>query len=414
MSMSIGLGSIARKDETALRRFFFDKLLETNRAARLAFRAYEHPVLRGIVSHALVLRPLVRVISARLEIPPNATLICVCNSSNERRALVMLRDGGDRGWISYRWSVSGLIAGSAWLAGRLRNLRKARQAYRVSLRMVKRRGFLVGARQAEFALLYSYFYDRLGKKGVRGKTFACSTESNPEVIAATLAARRLGAPITYVDHGFLDRDLGIFFHDRLVLSCEALLSRVEAGLLPGLRPSIDWARSARESRGLRIPDFKSIRHVGIVGSLAMSRENYLRVVAECLVEFPSAVISVKPHPNPVFTGSFYSKLPEQSRVRVIPAKESLLKAAESWDFAIASGTCSHLELLRAGIPTIYMDIDGYERDPKGFIGSGILPEAHSASEIAARIQEKYGCAGWKDRFARFREAPGADPGGAHP
>ncbi|HUP56335.1 MAG TPA: hypothetical protein VM598_02710 [Bdellovibrionota bacterium] len=412
MSVSIGLGSIARKDTSGMRRYFFERLLEANWMARLAFRAYGHPHLRPLVSRALVLRPLVRVLSAGLEIPPNVARIDVYNYSNERRALAAFRDGQDgaRGFISYRWSLSGFLHGSAWLAGRLWNARKARQAFRVSLRAVKKRGFLVGGRQAEFLLLYAYFHDRLAKAGVRGKTFACSTESNPEVIAALLAARGLGNRTTYVDHGFLDKDLGIFFHDRLVLSSEALLGRIETRLLPGLRPTVGWARSRNETRGLRIPDFRAIRHVGIVCSIAMIRENYLRVVSECLAEFPAALISVKPHPNPAFTGSFFRKLPEHGRVRILPAKASLSEAAESWDFAIGGGTCAHLELLQAGIPSIYMDIDGYERDTKGFIGSGILAEARSASEIATLIPETYGSAGWRDRFSRFSEVPrGNDP-----
>lgn len=404
MSLAIGLGSIARKDRSDLRRFFFERLLEVNGMARLAFKAYERPSLRGIISHALVLRPLVSVISARIDIPPNATLISVYNTRNEHRALAGLRaPASARGWVSYRWSVIGFLEGLSWLAGRLWKFNKARQAYRVSRRLVRKGGFLVGGRQAEFLLLYSYFYERFGKQGVRGKEFASSTESNPEVIAPLLAARRLGAETTYVDHGFLDKDLGIFFHDRLVLSCEALWNRIEARVLPPLRPSIDWARPRSESLGLRVPDFSRIRHVGIVGSLAMSRDKYLRVVSDCLAEFPSALISVKPHPNPVITGSFYRKLPRQERVRILPATDDLLKAAQSWDFAIAGGTCAHLELLQAGIPTVYVDIDGYERDPKGFVDSGILPEARSASQIARLMPETYGNPGWSERFTRFSE-----------
>ena len=368
--LTLGLASIKKRDSSRFRRRLFAEILNENLAARVAHRMFLDSRLRPAISLALLIYSWRRLFQIRARIERHHEEVAVFHFANERRAIE--RFGPERvrrrGSISYRSihpaafseSVRFLFFGGAFAAKKL--LRSAR----VSMRLIEKNGFLIGARQAEFLALYGFYRNLFRRRGVRGRTFISSSEANPEIISAVLAAKSNGNKIIFINHSALEREQGIFFHDEVLISGS---DRIAAKRPPAP------------------PDFTKVKRIGIACSIIADRERLRKVVTECLRTFPGAEIVIRQHPNRTFRAVSKNALPKNSRVVVSSRSRQPGLEAQSaeWNFAIAGSSSVHLDLRVLGIPTVHMNIDGIDWDPYDFAGSGLVPSAENAGDIPDRL-----------------------------
>jgi hypothetical protein len=387
-----GLESIRKRDSSRFRKLLFARLQALNWRARLAHRAFLVPSLRPAVSAALVLYSLRRFFQLRLELGDGDIL--VFHYPNEKRAVERALKASSS--ISYEGRGEVL-----WLAVRELRAKKLAQWARVSMRLLRRNGFLVGARQTEFLALYGFFTRRFESQAIRSRTFLSASESNPEVIAATLAAKKAGNRLVYVAHSALERELGVFFHDEIRVPGAAYVNRVLPHLKEPARSRVVVSEPNRPpSPELRLPPTQ-VRTVGVACSIIVDPLRLESIVRQCLDAFPEARIVVRAHPNrSIETRSPH--FPQDARVRVSERTAvTLAEEARDWDFAIAGNSSAHLDLLGLGVPTIHMNIDGIEGDLYDFIGSGLVPRAEEATDIFTRMTTLYSGPAWRGVRASF-------------
>lgn len=399
--IALGLTSIRKRDSSSTRRKLFAALVAEKRLVRAAYRAFQSRRLKPWVSVALLAYSFRRLFQIRFRL--NGTEVRIFHYLNERRAVERISTG-DSGAIWY----------GGWPSlGNLRftfSLRKTRQWARVSMRLLERNGFLIGARQAEFLLLYGYCARVLEAQGVRGRTFISASESNPEIIAVSLAARRNGNRTVFVNHNAMEREAGTFFHDEILVPGVAFAEKVRSNLArvaPG--PNIIVSGSSGPRPVPRLPDFDRIERIGIVCSVITAPGGLRRTIETCLRAFPNAKILVRPHPNRSIARVASAELPPDPRVHLSKgAFAPLATEAGDWDFAIVGNSSSHLELLAAGVPTVYLDIDGLDDDLFEFVGQGLVPGISGGSldpkHLAARMTSVYARDRWAEIYARY-DAP---------
>lgn len=355
--LRLGLASIKKRDSSRFRRRLFSQLRSENFLLEVAHRGFASRYFNAPVSYALVLFSMRRFFQIRENFSESSREVSVFHYSNEKRAIEKLaRDSPDS--ISYGFQISRVPL----FAFKGFSFRKCFQWLRVSRGLLKKNGFLVGARQAEFILLYGYFCKLLQRKQIRGKKFCSSSESNPEVISALLAAKKMGNKTVFVNHSALESEQGIFFHDEVLI-----------------QPT--------EVKQLMTPNFSQVKRVGIACSVVSDGEKMRKAVQDCLDTFPNAEVVVRQHPNPTFKEISRAALPKSERLRVSSRRHSLPFSSEAgdWDFAIAGNSSAHLDLMGFGVPTVHMNIDGIDWDPYDFIGSGLVPSVEHACDIPKKM-----------------------------
>jgi hypothetical protein len=398
--IALGLTSIRKRDSSSTRRKLFSALVAEKRLVRAAYRAFQSRSLRPAVSLALLAYSLRRLFQIRFRL--SGPEIRIYHYLNERRAVERVSSG-----------TSGAIWYGSWPSPaslRFLSLGKARQWIRVSMRLLERNGFLIGARQAEFLLLYGFSARVFAAMEIRGRTFISASESNPEIIAVTLAARRSGNRTVFVNHNAVEREAGTFFHDEIRVPGVAFVEKIRANLARGLPgPRFVVAGTPAPRPVVRLPDFARVGRIGIVCSVIAKEGELRRAIESCLRAFPRAEVVVRPHPNRSIARLSRAELPEDPRVRLssgpfVPVSIE----GRSWDFAIVGNSSSHLELLAAGVPTIYLDLDGLDDDLFDFVSAGLVPGITGASldpgDLAARMSSVYAQERWAGIYARY-DAP---------
>jgi hypothetical protein len=382
----IGLSSIKKRDSSRFRQHLFSKLLLEKPFLRIAHQAFLKSEIRPLISFLLILYSLRRFFQIRIHLEKDRKEIAVFNYGNERRAIERVSPLENS--ISYGAFKLPMLPSFS--------MKKTLIWIRVSMKLLKKNGFLVGARQAEFLVLYGFYRNFFSRENISGQTFLSASEANPEVIAAVLAAKRTGNKTVFINHSALESEQGIFFHDEIMLSASAYAGRIQG------TPRIKILDFLAKSRSLNLPNFERIKRIGIACSVVTSPELIRKTVESCLETFPNAEVVIRQHPNPTFSPVKESWLPKNPRVTVSSRKgQGPMSDLLDWDFAIAGSSSVHLDLLELGIPTVHQNIEGIDWDLYDFVGSGLVPSVNKAHEIPASMNAVYSQERWEEIFGRY-------------
>jgi hypothetical protein len=301
-------------------------------------------------------------------------------------------------------SLRALLSVAAAMPDAVRRPRHTRRSLHFFRVVSRRHGFLVACRLASTVVCYARAVAIMRRRGTRG--VVVSSNSNPEELAFTAAAERLGMHAIFVSHAYpnavvpplrfslslLEGEAAAEAHRRVgPIAGEVVLCGVEGVSVP-----MDASRLARPAPtiGVFLPktvDWPAVR----------------QLVADCRTICQASAILIRSHPDTVGRRSFgvlHSIGPE---VVETSHGERLEDVAQRCDWAIASpGSNAHLQVLKMGVPTIAVTglsgAPGPEPDPYHFQRRGIVfSGVSSLRELSMPAAIAFYGDDWALRFRQF-------------
>lgn len=382
----IALQSIKKKDSSQFRTLLFTEYRKKYWLSELSYSAYKKEFLRPFIVLLIFIYCFRKILSISLNPKEKSNEIYIYNYANEKKSILQNFPNAQYATeLTYINEPTNIIRNLRRLLSYQINYSDILRLIKISLRLSKRNSFLVSARQIEFLLLYS-FYKNIFRKS-EFKEIYISSESNPEIISAALACP--SGRINYTNHGFLNKDLGFFFHDRLILDSSPLKDRI----VPFLRNPSARIAIIEKKHGPRINLHFSTNHILILGSLIFDLNCFKKLIEECHSNLRGSKITVRFHPNKTFFDPLIFDYCQNLDLNV-SFKQSLKEQLAESSLVIAGETSAHLDALAQGVPVIYYQLDQFPRDHYGFISSHLVPEVKSLIDLKNCVQKFYSEPEW--------------------
>jgi hypothetical protein len=244
----------------------------------------------------------------------------------------------------------------------------------------------------------------LGRR--RPRAVVVSSDSNPEEIAFTTAARSLDIATVFASHAYptmasppLDFDLAIV-EGETALDVYRRQGRVRA--------KVCFAGVGGESAPLDASRFRRpTPAIGIFAPKVVVWKTLAQIVTDARARWPVGQVVIRWHPSILERPRLDRVIGDISNIVETDPTEPLPSVVARCDWVVADADSNvHLEVLKLGVPAIAVANLGVvppERtDLYGFVANGVIPAP--LSSLAAFDSEKlvaFFGAGWPDRFSRY-------------
>ena len=279
-----------------------------------------------------------------------------------------------------------------------------RRAFRILRTIDSRHGFLVSCRVASAIAWYARAKAILVAR--RSDAVLVSSDSNPEEVGFTSAARALDVPTVFVPHAYptpfsppLDFSLSILEGEA------AVRARARKGPIQG---EIVLAGLEGDSAPLDLGRFSRIDPViGIFTPKAVSWPTLTAIIADCRQHFHARQVVVRWHPSMLESPRLAQVLGNLSGIVESPKTAALTDVARQCDWVIAAENSGvHLPVLKLGIPTIAVRNLGLyptsRADLYGFVANGIIfPPVSSIRDVQLDALAEFFSEAWPARFGRY-------------
>lgn len=371
---------------------------------RLAFRLHER--IAGTWASALLVSLYGLVCFLRIASPGGnrARVMSVAKHVNARRQVDRVS-----AWLGAGICVriySGLTPGT--VLSNLPSLASPKARLSKVLRIVRvldrRYGFLVACRSAVAVAWYTRGRAILQARGC--DAVLVSSDSNPEEVGFTAAARALGIPRVFVSHAYptpfsppLDFTLSILEGQAAVrarLKKGPINSAIVFGGVEGESVPLDSTRIDRTSPV-----------IGIFAPKALSWTTLAAIVDDCRRRFRARQIVIRWHPSRLDPAKHLQQLGDLSGIEESPMSAALPDVARQCDWVIADENSNvHLPVLKLGIPTVAVKRLGLypesRADMYGFAAAGIVfPPVTSVKDVDLQALKAFFADGWVERFRQY-------------
>lgn len=390
-------------DSDPVRQALFTNLRQSRATVRLAYALHQRIV--GTSAGALFVACYGLVFYTAIAAPRRrAPVVAVAGQANARRQI-----GRVAGWLGpgqcepVRCGLRTLLAPSRLLAILLpSSLKGFVRAFWIIRAVDRGHGFLVSSRVASAIAWYSRAKTML--RELRPAAVLVSSDTNPEEVGFTAAARALAIPTVFISHAYptpfspaLDFSLSILGGDaevcarrrRGAIRGQVLLAGVEGDSAP-----LDATRFGRANPV-----------IGIFAPKAVSWPKLAEVVSDCRHHFGASRIVVRWHPSMLEPPRLGRVLDDLSEIVESPTGAALPDVARQCDWVIADENSGvHLPVLKLGIPTVGVKNLGlYSRkDMYGFARDGVvLPPVAAVRDVQADALIRFYTDGWAARFERY-------------
>jgi hypothetical protein len=399
----IGLGSVRKKDSSSLRAGMFHDLIQSRLIYKLVYRWAQVPVLGRPAKLTFTLYALLRIFYLHIQMNLRPGLIAVYQYDNETRCIRARSKKPIEEFVTFKKSILDVKSFLEALVYsiNIKSLSSLPKTIKVSQKLIDKYGVLIGTRQTQVICVYAYFKQYFSQLDMSECRVIVSTESNPDVIAVALAAKSYDARVLYVNHSFLDSQLGLFFHDELIVQGKALLEIIEKNLASSAKtPLVKMIGPYFDTSPLKIP-LKKIQTVGIVCSLGPSVTQIEHLINQLTENYNGVAIEVRLHPNKLLSGYLIERLETYSVVKMVPSIDWAHADYSHWDFAIAANTSAHIDLIGKGIPTVGYDFDNHPDDMYDFYKMGFVPKLVDMMKVEETINLFYSNEHWKNKSLSY-------------
>ena len=388
------LHSIKKKDNSEFRALLFFEFRKKYKLSQFFYLAYNHSLWRKPVVILLIIYSLRKLFSVSFKQKEKLDEIYIYNYANEKKSILnTFANSHSSCELTYISTFNNFIKNFKILSRYLFNWHCTFRFVKICLKLSNKNSFLVTARQIEFLTLY-VFFKHLFQKSVFKEVYI-SSESNPEIISAALACTE--ARINYTNHGYLNKDLGLFFHDKLVLDSRPLKARIQPHLF---KKNVEIEIIKKTQAALFVREI-STQNILILGSLVLDINSFFELIKDCRKNLIDSHITIRFHPNKIFADRQFTDLCNKFKILIQP-NTSLKEQLSQSTLVIAGETSAHLDALAQGVPSIYYRLDRFPQDHYGFISSGLIPEVKSLYDLKNSVQKFYSNPEWlkvyKDYF----------------
>lgn len=391
---------VIRADSDPVRQALFATLRQSSLPVRLVYGLHER-LGRTPLSGLLV--SLYGLAFFLLIAPPphrGARILTVARHANARRQIARVA-----AWVGAA-ECGAVDIRPAALLGRYelhpRLLHRFRRALSLIRAVDRRHGFLVACRVSGALAWYARGRSMLATG--RAEAVLVSSDSNPEEVGFTAAARARRIPTIFVSHAYPTPFSPPLEFTLSILEGEAEVdARRRKGAVKG---DVVFAGVEGESAQLDVQRFERPAPViGIFTPKAISWPTLAGVIADCRDHFGAKEIVIRWHPSMLETPRLGQVLGDLSGVVETSPALSLGEVAGRCDWVIADENSGvHLPVLKLGIPTVPIRQLGlYSRsDMYGFVANGIVfPPVASIRDVRAEALRGFFSGDWAGRFQRY-------------
>jgi hypothetical protein len=396
----LGLKSIKMKDSSKHRVILFQNYIDTSFLYQLILKNpfIQTRFYQKLISYLFSFYALLNTLKVSLDFKSHHQFITIYEHNNEIRCIkarLSNEQFSHSGFITFSKTINFWV-----LKQFLGHIRFSFRLFRLGAKLIQKNGILIGTRQSQFL----FFYSLTGKITKQASVpLIISTESNPNVIGIALAAQKHGHKIIYINHGFLDSDLGLFFHNQVVAQGDALIDRIKPFI--SSNPLISNVGAYYPVQALKIPVSK-VQVVGIVLSLNPVESKIINLIKQIGSIHPEVRIEIRPHPNLIFSSELTQNLRANSKISVL-APTDWLNFHTDWDLAIAGNTSAHIDLIAKGIPCIGMNIDQNPEDIYGFYKDQFILKTDYHHNIHQDLNDFYNNEEWHQKKLTYLPSLGA-------
>lgn len=396
-----GLNSIKKKDSSPLRKQLFAEFLKNRPLLFFFCKFHDWRFLKWIHANIFAIYAFLPILKANINIPESGSgAVAVYEYSNEARCITWRLKEELKGEVSFSSYTNIRDAFS-----KLKFFKIVFKLFRINKKFIYRNGLLVGIRQSQFICAYTYFNDKFSELDLSKLKMVTSTEANPCIIAVALSAKQRGARLIYINHGFLDEELGVFFHDEFLVQGEALVDRIKPFIQTfAERSVIHIVNSYYPVLPLKEVN-PNIKKIGIVLSLAPSEEKVFGLISLLEKTFRDVKIDLRCHPNQVISGVLIKKIASLCRVEVVPASDWATIDLD-WDFAFAGNTSAQIDVIAKGVPVVGFDLDNNPDDMCGFYRNNFTFRVDTLDSLVSMINSFYQSDDWKVIRSKYLPAFG--------
>jgi len=405
-SLLSAVRTVIRADSDPVRQALFANLKESHLLVRLVFAVHE--ALRNTAASALLVSSYGLGVFLTVTAPRHrrASVLSVARHANARRQVARIAawlEPGECDRLNMR-----LAALPARVAESFVEVTKSRASFVRALRVVRRvdqmHGFLVACRTASAIAWYAR-----GKAILRGQRLQAvvvSSDTNPEEVGFTAAARALGIPTIFISHAYPTPFSPPLAFDLSILGGQAEVdARRRRGAIAG---EILLVGLEGESISLDVTQFDRKEPViGIFAPKAVSWETLAAVIDDCRQYFRARQILIRWHPSMLEPPRLSHRLGDMSGIVETPRGAKLADVARECDWVIADENSSvHLPVLKLGIPSIAVKRLGRypetRTDMYGLVRDRIVPPALvSIRDVRPDALAAFFSNGWVARFQRY-------------
>jgi hypothetical protein len=409
--MTIGLLHAVRKvivcDSDPVRREVFDRLRRTRTAVRLAYAVHRMGGKSWIASALVAGYGAMGLL--RVRVPPAGDVIAVASQENARRRLRQLGTLLDDGELTHvRLGIGAAPARAATdLARAMRSPRRMKRYLRIVYRINRRHDFLVSCRVAGLLGCYPVAMAHLGRR--RPRAVVVSSDSNPEEIAFTTAARTLGIATIFASHAYPTSVSPPLDFDLSIIEGEAALN-VYRRLGP-LRGTVCFAGVDGESIPIDPARVSRLRPaIGIFAPKVVNWTTFARLIEEARSGFGARQVVIRWHPSAIERPQLAQVIGDTSIVIETHPGDTLRSVVDRCDWVVADADSNvHLEVLKLGVPTVALaelgTVPPERSDLYGFVSNRVIPAPFTSLRAIdpERLRVFFG-SDWPDRFRRFDAA----------
>lgn len=396
----LGLKSIKMKDSSKHRGILFQNYIDTSFLYQLILKNpfIQTRFYQKLISYLFSFYALLNTLKISLDFNTHHQFITIYEHSNEIRCIkarLSSEQFSQSGFITFPKKINFWV-----LKQFITHIGFSLRLFRLGSKLIQKNGILIGTRQSQFL----FFYSLTSKiKNMHSVPMIISTESNPNVIGVALAAQKNGHKIIYINHGFLDSDLGLFFHNQVVAQGDALIERIKPFI--SSNPIINNVGAYYPVQALKIP-IPKVQVVGIVLSLNPVESKIIHLIKQIGDIHPEVRIEIRPHPNLIFSSELTQNLKTNTKVSVLNPTDWLNFHTE-WDAAIAGNTSAHIDLIAKGIPCIGMNIDHNPEDIYGFYKDQFILKTDYHNNIHHDLNAFYDNEEWNQKKLTYLPSLGA-------
>jgi hypothetical protein len=389
---------VVRADSDPARQALFRNLKQASLPVRLVVSL--HDLLSGTIGATLLVAcyGLGFFLSIAPPLNRRARFLLIARHANARRHVARVA-----AWIGEQ--ECGWVGTRAWPLGRGGlAVRRAGRVLDIIRRIDRRHGFLVSSRVA--ALVAWYSRGRSIIAAGKPEAVIVSSNSNPEEVGITSAARALRVPTVFIAHAYptpfsppLDFSLSILEGEGAVQAyCRKgpITGQVLLAGLDGESAPLDVSRMRRERPV-----------IGLFTPKAIAWPTFKDIVDDCRNHCGSSRIVIRWHPSMLEPPRLGNIIDDLADIRETPRSATLEEVAAQCDWVVADENSGvHLPVLRLGIPTIPVKRLGLypptHSDLYGFVANRVVyPAVAAIREVQVDELAEFYSGGWTARFQRY-------------
>jgi hypothetical protein len=405
-SLLSAVRTVIRADSDPVRQALFANLKESHLLVRLVFAFHEG--LRNTAASALLVSTYGLGVFLTVTGPRHrrASLLSVARHANARRQVdrigALLGPGECEPVNTRLAALPGRVVRS--FVELMESRASVARALRVVRRIDRTHGFLVACRTASAIAWYARGQAILRVQ--RPEAVIVSSDTNPEEVGFTAAARALAIPTVFISHAYPTPFSPPLAFDLSILGGQAEVdARRRRGVIAG---EIVLVGLEGESRSLDATQFERKEPViGIFAPKAVSWQTLAAVIADCRNYFRARRLVIRWHPSMLEQPRLSHRLSDMSGIVESPKTAKLADVARQCDWVIADENSSvHLPVLKLGIPSIAVKQLGRypetRTDMYGLVRDRIVPPAvASIRDMEPEALAAFFSNGWVARFQRY-------------